>query len=86
MQQLIVAVLVVIAAGYAAWRLAPARQRARLAAALARWLGAHDDAPGWLRAAADALARDADARGTSACGKCSAAPTVERRATENPRR
>jgi hypothetical protein len=46
-QQILVAVIVVIAFAASAWKLAPARRRLRLLMALDRWAAGHPRLAGW---------------------------------------
>jgi hypothetical protein len=73
LEALAVGLIVIAAAVYTAWSLAPAATRARAA----RRLGAWGRMPGrttWLVRATSAVERAAVRRLESACGNCSAAP------------
>jgi hypothetical protein len=48
-QQLLVAVLVLAAAGFSVWRLMPARRRLQALLALDRWAAGHARLAGWRR-------------------------------------
>lgn len=72
LQKLLVALLVAVAAGYAAWSLAPRTLRARLAKRALAWSEASPRCPVWLRARLAKLANTAAASGCDACGSRSA--------------
>jgi uncharacterized membrane protein len=68
-QQILVAVIVVIAFAASAWKLAPARRRLRLLMALDRWAASHPRLAGWReRTLKPRIARAAG----SGCAGCAA--------------
>jgi hypothetical protein len=68
-QQILVAVIVVIAFAASAWKLAPARRRLRLLMALDRWAAGHPRLAGWReRTLKPRIARAAG----SGCAGCAA--------------
>jgi Family of unknown function (DUF6587) len=67
-QSLVVALLVAVAAGYAAWALAPRALRATLAKRAFAWSEASPRCPAWLRTRLARLANSAAATGCDACG------------------
>jgi hypothetical protein len=68
LQNLLVALLVVVAAGYAAWALAPRALRAALAKRALAWSDASPRSPAWLRTRLARLANTAAMSGCDACG------------------
>jgi hypothetical protein len=72
LQSLLVALLVAIAASYAAWSLAPRALRTALAKRAFAWSDASPRCPGWLRTRLARLANVAVASGCDACGSRSA--------------
>jgi hypothetical protein len=72
LQSLLVALLVAIAAGYAAWSLAPRALRTVVAKRAFAWSEASPRCPAWLRARLGRLANAAAASGCDACGSRSA--------------
>ena len=67
LQNLLVALVVAVAAGYAAWALAPRALRRRLASRALAWSSASSRCPQWVRARLMRLA-ETSASGCDACG------------------
>jgi hypothetical protein len=72
LQNLLVGLLVAVAAGYAAWSFAPRALRATLAKRAFTWSDASPRCPAWLRVRLARLAKTAAASGCDACGSRSA--------------
>ncbi len=68
LQNLLVALLVAVAAGYAAWSLAPRALRTALAKRALAWSGESAHCPAWLRTRLARLANSAAVSGCDACG------------------
>lgn len=75
LQNLLVALVVAVAAGYAAWALAPRALRRRLAGRALAWSGASSRCPQWVRARLVSLA----ATSASGCDACGGEPLNKRR-------
>jgi hypothetical protein len=73
LEALVVGLIVLAAALYAAWALTPATVRARAARRLGAW-GRLPGRSAWAAHATTALEQAAARRLDSACGNCSAAP------------
>jgi hypothetical protein len=73
LEALVVGLIVLAAALYAAWALTPATVRARAARRLGAW-GRLPGRSAWAASATAALEQAAARRLDSACGNCSAAP------------
>jgi Family of unknown function (DUF6587) len=80
-QVVIVGLIVVVAAAYAAWALLPAAVRLRLAEGIGAWARQPGRA-GWLARAATAVERGARAR-LGGCSDCSAVQAAPRPPTDN---
>jgi hypothetical protein len=75
LQNLLVALVVAVAAGYAAWALAPRALRQRLASRALTWSGTSNRCPKWVRAWLVSLA----ATSASGCDACGSQPLNKRR-------
>ena len=75
LQNLLVALLVAVAAGYAAWALSPRALRGRLASRALAWSSASSRCPQWVRARLVSLA----ATSASGCDACGGQPLNKRR-------
>jgi hypothetical protein len=68
LEKLLVGLLVAVAAGYAAWALAPRALRGRLASRLHAWTDGWSRCPQWLRSRLAAAADRSAVSGCDACG------------------
>jgi hypothetical protein len=75
LQNLLVALVVTVAAGYAAWALAPRALRRRLASRALAWSSGSSRCPKWVRARLVSFA----ATSASGCDTCGGQPLNKRR-------